>query len=433
MERYGERDPLVQSSFDTSQFADVAVIGALSHFEKTRQTIVFNIGMGGSIMTVTPPLVSDGRIVFGACDRHIYCIGLDGKEVWRFKMDDIIMSTPTRSGGTLYGGSYDGNLYALDWENGALRWKFHTNGRIVGTIIVMDGKVIFGSADGNAYCLDLAGRLQWRVPTSSPLAGFCAYPSERLWKDVIFFPTFDGKVFAIDTRGRIRWTFATKGSYTTSIHAEGDRLFFGCQDRSVYCLECADGRVVWKFPAKDTTYVMAATPETVFASSRDYHVYALDPATGRSKWTFATRGMVWCEAQKPQGGVLYVGGMDSHVYALQAATGALLWKFKAGGPVWHGPALAGDRLVFGSYDCNLYCLDLQGELLWRFPTSMSSPAAIDTGEAQAAATLTTIWQQDAPTGQERYQQQTIGEGGRESVYTFKSEYTTKSQYAMKKR
>ena len=56
-------------------------------------------------------------------------------------------------------------------------------------------------------------------------------------------------------------------------------------------------------------------------------------------------------------GALYFGSSaDCHVYCVDAATCRLRWRFLTGGPVRLAPAVAGDRVYFGSDDGYAYCL-----------------------------------------------------------------------------
>lgn len=424
----------VSPSFDTGQFNDVELVGSLQHFEKNRKTIIFSLGVGGSILSVVPPFVGEGKILFGACDKKIYCLDLDGNELWRFQTDDIILSAPTLQEGTVYAGSYDGNLYALDAETGHLKWKFHTNGKIIGRAVIHKGKVIIGSQDGNVYCLDKGGRMLWTKKTNSPNYTLYVNQETIIWDDMIFCATLDGKIFAIDLEGNISWSFTTKGSYITTAKIHAGVLYFGSQDRYIYAIDCKTKKVLWTFPCKDTGYVHSVTSERVFCSSRDHNIYVLNPKTGALRWKFATSGMVWGAGYPPSGGVVYFGGNDNHVYALDEKTGSLLWKFKTKGPVWHPPAVHEGKIYFGSYDCNFYCLNLKGELQWKFPTSMSSPAPIDTGEAAAAATLSrVVGQQEKEEEKDRYKTEFGDQGGPTSQYIVKSKYVVESKYTKQRK
>ena len=46
----------------------------------------------------------------------------------------------------------------------------------------------------------------------------------------------------------------------------------------------------------------------------------------------------------------------------------LRWRFKTGGPVKSSAAIEGDRVVIGSDDNHVYCLDSHGEKMWAFKT-----------------------------------------------------------------
>ena len=50
--------------------------------------------------------------------------------VWKFKTGGRVISSPAVAGGTVYVGSSDGNIYAVDRATGAQRWKFATKGPV---------------------------------------------------------------------------------------------------------------------------------------------------------------------------------------------------------------------------------------------------------------------------------------------------------------
>lgn len=56
---------------------------------------------------------------------------------------------------TVYCGSADGYLYALDYRTGRLRWKYMTGGAITGTPVVYNDTLYVGSTDHNLYAFEL--------------------------------------------------------------------------------------------------------------------------------------------------------------------------------------------------------------------------------------------------------------------------------------
>ena len=91
---------------------------------------------------------------------------------WEFKTQDVVDSSPTlnRDGSTVYVGSFDKNMYAIETASGRLRWKFSTTGFIVATpAISPDGSVVYvGSADDYLYAVETGnGTLKWKYLAGS--------------------------------------------------------------------------------------------------------------------------------------------------------------------------------------------------------------------------------------------------------------------------
>jgi outer membrane protein assembly factor BamB len=76
-------------------------------------------------------------------------------------------------------------------------------------------------------------------------------------------------------------------------------------------------------------------------------------------------------------------------HAVDAATGAVKWKFTAEAGITSSANLAGDRLVFGSYDNFLYALNIaDGSLAWKVETDgyvHATPAVFEHGGETVAA------------------------------------------------
>src|SRR5437762_7145445 len=54
----------------------------------------------------------------------------------------------------------------------AIRWKFKTKDSIEGTAAIVNGTVFVGSMDGNLYALELAsGQEKWRYKAKGPIKG----------------------------------------------------------------------------------------------------------------------------------------------------------------------------------------------------------------------------------------------------------------------
>ena len=84
---------------------------------------------------------------------------------WRTSLGNALVTAPVVAGNTVYVGSSDGKLYALDAENGAIRWSAAAGESVVRAPAVDGGRVFVGSESGQIFAF----------PTS------CSTPCEPLW------------------------------------------------------------------------------------------------------------------------------------------------------------------------------------------------------------------------------------------------------------
>ncbi|MGI8475707.1 MAG: PQQ-binding-like beta-propeller repeat protein [Thermomicrobiales bacterium] len=73
--------------------------------------------------------------------------------IWRFAAGGSVASSPAVVGGTVYVGSVDHNLYAVDAVSGAERWRFAADGGVFSSPAVVGGAVYIGSRDGYLYAI----------------------------------------------------------------------------------------------------------------------------------------------------------------------------------------------------------------------------------------------------------------------------------------
>lgn len=163
----------------------------------------------------------------------------------------------------------------------------------------------------------------------------------------------------------------------------------------------------------------------------DNCLYKLD-WKGEVIWKFQASGAIAC-VPKCHEGIVYTGSLDGIFYAIDEANGRDVWKFPTNGFI---PArrltIANDTIFFGSWDCNLYALSLNGSVKWRFPTSLSYQTQFDV--PQKIVPIEIIEQQDSVSQRKKkvYVSEFLEHGNR-SEYSNKSVYTQKSQYTKKKR
>ncbi len=125
------------------------------------------------------------------------------------------------AGGSVYFGSGDGHVYALDAASGALNWKFRTGDVVHASPAYADGVVYFGSWDSYFYAVDAkTGAEKWRFhggedPAIHNQVGFQSSPA--VVNGVVYTGCRDSKLYALDAAtGREKWHFDAGGSWVIS-------------------------------------------------------------------------------------------------------------------------------------------------------------------------------------------------------------------------
>jgi len=76
-----------------------------------------------------PILVDDGTVYIGSGDSSLYALNAENETIiWSYKTSGIIHASPIIKDRIIYIGSFDGHLYTLDSKTGKLIWKFKTVG-----------------------------------------------------------------------------------------------------------------------------------------------------------------------------------------------------------------------------------------------------------------------------------------------------------------
>jgi outer membrane protein assembly factor BamB len=389
---------------------------------------IWNIGMGGSINQRI--LVHEGVVYFGSMDYNVYAVDADTlEELWRFRTSGIIMeSSPVIDDGILYIGSFDGYMYALNLS-GKLVWKFKTSGKIISCAVTDDNCVYFCGQDGYVYCLDKrTGSLVWKFRTGDEIAGTVVINGSQL-----FVGSFDGYFYCLDKEtGKEVWRFKT-GAEVYCIGpplVKNGIVYFGSFDNYMYALRAEDGKEVWR--VRLGQYGIAAGPvpykNLLLQHSRDGILYAID-YEGKIKWQFRTN--LLAAVPYVDNDMIYITAEDTHIYCIDGS-GHLRWKTKTGGPVWWMPAIYGQKLFIGSWDCKLYVLNKSnGKIISTFNTSSSQQAFIPDFKEGFRAEVKHGTRIDDSISEDRYKFRKGAETVSLSDYHVTSEYSAKSEYRQK--
>ena len=98
----------------------------LVRFEQTKrqaEKLLWEFVTGGGVRS-SPAIGSDGTVYVGSNDKKLYAInGKSGVKLWEFETGGFVYSSPAiGSDGTVYVGSRDKKLYAINGKSGVKLW-----------------------------------------------------------------------------------------------------------------------------------------------------------------------------------------------------------------------------------------------------------------------------------------------------------------------
>jgi eukaryotic-like serine/threonine-protein kinase len=294
-----------------------------------------------------------------------------GAQKWKLALGVRATASPAVDSGVVYLGTYSGRFYAVDATTGKLKWKFQTEGerRFAGKHLhgsepagetmpdpfdcylsspaIWNGTVYFGSGDGNVYALDLAGgTLKWKFHT-----GDVVHASPAIADGTLFIGSWDSYFYALDAAtGKEKWRFKTGedheianqvGIQSSAAIADGT-VYFGCRDSNLYALDAATGQKKWSFNNKGSWVIASPAVrdgKVYFATSDSAMLYGIDAKAGTPIFSLNFKHWPMFSSPALAGNMLYIGSNQGKLFAIDLSDQKLAWTFETDASKQNGPAL----------------------------------------------------------------------------------------------
>jgi outer membrane protein assembly factor BamB len=294
-----------------------------------------------------------------------------GEKKWQYAVKARIASSPAVAGGFVYLGAFDGNFYAIDEASGQLKWKFKTGGEhrfsathlhgsqpatetmpdpwdcYLSSPLVWNGTVYFGSGDGNVYALDAStGDVKWKFKT-----GDVVHASPAIADGMLFIGSWDSYFYALDAAsGALKWKFKTgedpdihnqQGIQSSAAVMDG-MVYFGCRDAHLYAIDEMTGQMKWSYSTKGSWVIASPAVrdgKVYFTTSDTGLLYAADAKTGNILFSVNFKGWPLFSSPAIAGDTVYVGSTAGTLTAVDLKSQALDWTFATDNAKKNGPGL----------------------------------------------------------------------------------------------
>ncbi|MFD0968388.1 outer membrane protein assembly factor BamB family protein [Plantactinospora endophytica] len=304
------------------------------------------------------PVVAAGTVYLGSADGTLYALdAATGTVRWTYPIPELDATLAVADGMLYLVGSE--TLYALDVDTRQVRWSFRVDGSLRSTLGAADGLVYVADQHGRLgptlHALDRAtGHLRWsrdlgRTHGTGPAVAHGAV-----------YVGGDHTLYALDARtGAVRWDHPDLPGPVGEAPVVADRtVHLAVAGSYLGTFDVHDGRKLWSHES-DVVSTPAVRDDTVYVPLGTgccfdrWRTNAYRASTGELLWSAEFHAAELVTA----GGILYSRAAgDGTVYAFDPAVGEVGWRFAAGDRTSGAPAATGDTVFVADGEHTLYAV-----------------------------------------------------------------------------
>lgn len=296
-----------------------------------------------------------------------------------------------RSTASLFVGSLDANMYALDPGTGKLRWKYLLGVPVYMNPTYANGTVFIGNGTYLYALNSVTGELKWKTPLPGG-----ASTSPQVDGNLVYIAVHrtglsaESYMLAVDaTTGVISWKAPILSDFMFCNPTVADgRVVTASFYGGLRCYDAATGTLLWTVP----TGIVRDNPSVVngilYIGSESYRLIAIDMATGLQKWALPSYSdnnnhLIHGVGSSPtvHNGVLYTG---APLRAYDAATGTLKWEYALVNSAVVKPVCENGTIFGTSPGDVVFAINSDGSVKWTYGTVGNVQPAVDIANATVA-------------------------------------------------
>ena len=303
-----------------------------------------SVGKGHEGLGIALNPTTDGETVYAASfNGNVLAINANnGRKIWKQSFDFSFTAGPTYKDGILVLGTNNGELINIDSMTGEILWTTTVSSEILAPVAIKDDQIFVRSVDGNltAFLSD-NGSLMWTANHRVPRLSLRGTTSPEVFANAVLSGFDDGKVSAYDlVDGSLLWeTMLTPPGGRTEIEKindidapmtiVGNELYVGSYQGALAALALESGDIIWLTEA--SIYAgMAVDEDAVFVSESDGSVMALSRFTGREIWKKDNLLNRYPSAPVIIGDSIIVGDLEGYLHWLDKESGETQQRISIG-------------------------------------------------------------------------------------------------------
>lgn len=308
---------------------------------------------------------SDGQGLIGSFQLNT------GEGSWRIHLKHPASAGVAVGGGAVYVPTINGELYALNEQNGAILWHVTLPDQSNTPPTYANGQIYVKTIDGKLVALNASnGQTSWTYDEGSTQLQLLGSSSAVVAGKTVIAGFSDGKVDAINaTNGQLIWqaTVATPQGFSdvsqmVGVFADpvisGNTVYVASYHGTISALDMSSGHIIWQHPLSNYAGI-AVDNDSVFAANTAGTIFAYSKDDGSMLWKQSALHGRQLSGPAINGSNIVFGDNEGNVHWLSEQDGHFAARtFIGKSPISVTPLVAAGNVIVSSQNGNVYVLRL---------------------------------------------------------------------------
>lgn len=241
-------------------------------------------GIQGAQFFGVPLQLDDNTLLAADYNRRLFRINIPNARIENpngTAINTQVLADLVSDGDNVFLPSYNKGVVAVNLEDSAdVAWTMNTDNGVWAKPLLYNDTLYFGSMDHFLYAVDAAdGTIKWQLDLEGAVAS-----SPVVYEDKLYIGSFARKLFEISLDGEILNSYITENWVWGAPVVYGDKLYAADLDGYVYSLNIGDGQLVENWKTKATGRGIRPSPlvtdQYVVVAGRDGQVDWLATGNG---------------------------------------------------------------------------------------------------------------------------------------------------------
>ena len=330
------------------------------------------------------PIVAYDKVFTASREGDAYAFDMQtGKEVWHIDLSDInkersffdsrssamLSGGPTAGINRVFYGSENGDVFALEADNGSVIWQGKVKGEVIAAPAFDQGTVVVNTSSGILKSFNAtSGEEGWKIEQDVPPLSLRGISAPAALAGGVIVGAADGtlSVYLLDN-GQQGWT-AEIGEASGSTELErvidvdaapfiyDDKVYAVSARGHLAAVDLRSGRTLWKRQYSSFSSV-AIDGNTIFLTDVKGHVYAVDRLNGLEKWSQTALTNRTVTGPAAVGNYVVVGDFEGYLHWLSQETGEIVARYEVDSSgIYTTPTVANGLLYVQSRDGDLQAI-----------------------------------------------------------------------------